>query len=61
MKVSYRVFSMAKMLGSVHHGADNIDFQVIANALDCHRYFYGVGIIYSIAVEKPASYISNGY
>ncbi|SFN83620.1 hypothetical protein [Xenorhabdus japonica] len=42
----------ARMLGSIHHGVPNIDFQAIADALDCHRDFYGAGIIYSDGFYK---------
>ncbi|MDE9536437.1 hypothetical protein [Xenorhabdus bovienii] len=45
-------FQHARMFGSIHHSADNIDFQVIADALDCHRDFYGAGIIYSDGLFK---------
>ncbi|MCP9266592.1 hypothetical protein M5U04_00375 [Xenorhabdus sp. XENO-1] len=45
-------FQHARMFGSIHHGADNIDFQVIADALDCHRDFYGAGIVYSDGLFK---------
>ncbi|MDC9612740.1 hypothetical protein PSI19_02350 [Xenorhabdus khoisanae] len=45
-------FQHARMLGSIHHGAADINFQVIADALDCHRDSYGAGIIYSDGLFK---------
>ncbi|OTA20503.1 hypothetical protein Xbed_01307 [Xenorhabdus beddingii] len=45
-------FQHAKMLGSLHQGAAAINFQAIADALDCHRDFYGAGIIYSDGLFK---------
>ncbi|CEE90920.1 conserved hypothetical protein [Xenorhabdus nematophila str. Anatoliense] len=34
------------------HSIPDIDFQAIADALDCHRDFYGAGIIYSDGLYK---------
>ncbi|MEQ1968331.1 hypothetical protein ABLA30_15220 [Xenorhabdus nematophila] len=34
------------------HSTPDIDFQAIADALDCHRDFYGAGIIYSDGLYK---------
>ncbi|MBD2784628.1 hypothetical protein ID858_07120 [Xenorhabdus sp. DI] len=40
-------FQYARRLGSIRGGAADIDFQAIADALDCHRDFHSAGIIYS--------------
>ncbi|WP_446470261.1 hypothetical protein [Xenorhabdus stockiae] len=40
-------FYTSKSLGTLPNSEGNIDFQAIADALDCHRDFYGAGIIYS--------------
>ncbi|MDX7993179.1 hypothetical protein FE394_05690 [Xenorhabdus sp. Reich] len=40
----------SSLLGS--RNAANIDFKAIADALDCHRDFYGAGIIYSDGLSK---------
>ncbi|SFU59500.1 hypothetical protein [Xenorhabdus koppenhoeferi] len=40
----------SNLLGT--RGAADIDFKAIADALDCHRDFYGAGIIYSDGLYK---------
>ncbi|PHM35685.1 hypothetical protein [Xenorhabdus innexi] len=45
-------FQSARMFGHIHCSANNIDFQAIADTLDCHRDFYGAGIIYSDGLSK---------
>ncbi|QTL40024.1 hypothetical protein HGO23_00860 [Xenorhabdus budapestensis] len=45
-------FRYSHQLRMTHPSAANIDFQAIADALDCHRDFYGAGIIYSDGLSK---------